>query len=162
MNPEGAVDEAVPVNRELTKWDEWRAVVGSLGFVVVTGIVLRNIPVDHTVAAIVLLGIGLLFDLVSVAARISTAITGRHSSGFFIVGFVFYFWAWLSYPGPVILETGDGQFSLWLRKSLDILCMGILHILCHVSFGRESSVDTHEANAEQANTAGREDAAADL
>jgi hypothetical protein len=140
----------VPLNRELTKWEEWRGVLFFAIVVITSGIVIWNIPVLHPIAPLILLGIGLFFDLISLVARISTAITGKYSSGFFLVGFIFYFWAWISYPHAVLLGESDGLLSLWLRKLPDILCLAVLHLLIHVTYGR----DGEEPETERAEQAG--------
>lgn len=125
-----------PVTVKLTKWEEWRGIVIFLVVLLASSIVLWHIPALQPAAPLILLGIGLFFDGISVAARISTAITGRYSSGFFLVGFAFYVWAWLSYPHPVLLSESHGLLALWIRKSLDLLCMAVLHMLCHTSFAK--------------------------
>ena len=68
-------------------------------------------------------------------------------SGFPIIGFVFYFWAWLSYPSSVILSATGAHFTLWLAKLLDLVCLAMFHLLCHVSFAC-----FHRANDNSHNT----------
>lgn len=136
----GDTDPApVPLNRELTKWEEWRGVVAFAIIIVASSIAMWHFPAIHPIAPLILLGIGLIFDLISLSARISTAITGKYSSGFFLVGFLFYFWAWISYPHAVFLGESDGLLLLWLRKLPDILCLGVFHLLIHVSYGRDGA-----------------------
>ncbi len=128
----------VHLNRELSKWEEWRGVVVFAIVVITSGIAIWHTPALHPVASLILLGIGLFFDLISLVARISTAISGKYSSGFFLMGFIFYFWAWISYPHTVVLGESDSLLSLWLRKLPDILCLAVLHLLIHVTYGRDS------------------------
>ena len=139
----------VPLNRELTKWEEWRGVAVFAALFVVSSILIWHFPALHTIAPLILLGIGLLFDLISLIAQISTAITGKYSSGFFLIGFIFYLWAWISYPQAVFLGGSDGLLSLWLRKLPDILCLAVLHLLIHVGYGRDGA-NPKTKSAEQA------------
>lgn len=129
----------VLLNRELSKWEEWRGVVFFAVVMIASAIAIWHMPAVHPIAPTILLGIGLFSDLISLAARISTAITGKYSSGFFLIGFIFYFWAWISYPHAVFLDGSDGLLSLWLRKLPDILSLAVLHLLIHVSFGRDDT-----------------------
>jgi hypothetical protein len=138
----------VPMTRELTKWEEWRGVVVFAIVVIASSIMIWHFPACHPVAPLILLGIGFLFDLISLIARISTAITGKYSSGFFLIGFIFYFWAWISYPHAVLLGESDSLLSLWLRKLPDIFCLGLLHLLIHVSYGRDGA-GSEDKQAEQ-------------
>jgi hypothetical protein len=129
----------VLLNRELSKWEEWRGIVFFAVFIIASGIAIWHMPVIYPIALTILLGFGLFFDLISLAARISTAITGKYSSGFFLIGFIFYFWAWISYPHAVFLRGSDSLLSLWLRKLPDILCLAVLHLIIHVPFGRDDT-----------------------
>ena len=129
----------LPTAYKLSKWEEWREIVYFIAVVITSAIVIWHWPSVQTIAPLILLCIGLLFDLVSLIARISTAITGRYSSGFFTVGLAFYVWAWLSYPHTVLLREGSGLFSLWLWKIPDITCMTIVHFLIHVSYEKKDT-----------------------
>lgn len=132
---------------KLTKWEEWRGMVIFLLLLIGSSIAAWHIPRLQPIVPIVLLSIGLFFDGISIAARISTAITGRHSSGFFLVGFAFYTWAWLSYPNTVLLPEWHDMIGLWLRKGVDLACLGVFHIMCHTTFGKENRNGRAEQSA---------------
>ena len=136
----------VLVNRDPTKWQEYRGVVIFAMFVLASSVGFWHSSGIQPVVPLILLGIGLFFDIISIIARISTAITGRYSSGVFLIGFVFYFWAWISFPQPVFLGEANGLLSLWLRKIPDILVMAAFHLAIHVSFGLDGA--RPEAKAE--------------
>jgi hypothetical protein len=50
-----------------------------------------------------------------------------------MVGFAFYFWAWLAYPHPVLLVGGDGFWPTALAKLPDLLALGAAHAIVHLS-----------------------------
>src|SRR5438552_3045240 len=108
MTPPGPV----PISRKLTRWEEWRGVVYFVIVVLVSSVVFWHLDDStepfftrrHPVPKLLMLA-GLLFDVVSLLSYISTRVTGRFSSGVPGVGFVFYFWAWLSLPVSIILST---------------------------------------------------------
>ncbi|MGK0186253.1 MAG: hypothetical protein ACI9R3_002036 [Verrucomicrobiales bacterium] len=137
MEPEHIDIVPVPLNEEPSKWEEWRGIAFFVLIVIGSSMAIWNIEMLRPVAPLILLGIGLFFDFVSLVARISTAITGRYSSGFFVVGFAFYFWAWLAYPHPILLRDSDGLFWLWIRKLPDIVSLAVLHLAIHISYGRD-------------------------
>ena len=66
-----------------------------------------------------------------------------------MVGFVFYLWAWVSYPHAVILEDSQTLLSMWLRKLPDILSLAALHLAVHMSFSRDSNDSKQIKEAEQ-------------
>ena len=140
---------SVALNRELTKWQEWRGVVFFILIVIGSSAAICRISAIQPSAPLILLAIGLFFDLVSLVARISTAVTGKYSSGFFIIGFAFYVWAWLSYPHPVLLDESGTLISLWMRKLPDIACLAVFHLAIHVSYGRDGDGGGTNATAEQ-------------
>ncbi|MCD4654506.1 hypothetical protein K8T06_11315 [bacterium] len=109
MNNEIETPTPVPLDCQLTTWEEWRGIVYFIAVVIGTSIAIWHWPATQPIAPLVLLGIGVFFDTVSLAARISTAVTGRYSSGFFLIGFAFYLWAWLSYPHPVLIHVSFGR-----------------------------------------------------
>ena len=129
----------IPLNRHLTKWEEWRGVVFFAVIFISSSIAIWHLEVIQPILPLVLLGFGLFLDSMSVIARIQTVRTGKYSSGFFVVGFVFYLWAWVSYPHAVILEDSQTLLSLWLRKLPDILSLAALHLAVHTSFARGSN-----------------------
>lgn len=139
----------VPIDHQLTKWEEWRGIVYFIAVVIGTSIAIWHWPPVQPFAPLALLGIGIFFDVVSLAARISTAVTGRYSSGFFLIGLAFYLWAWLSYPHSVLINEAGGVISLWLRKLPDITCLAVAHLLIHVSFGRDQTQEDEIKDAEQ-------------
>ena len=129
----------IPVNRHLTKWEEWRGIVFFAIIFISSSIAIWHLRVIQPIIPLVLLGFGLFLDFMSVIARIQTSRTGKYSSGFFMVGFVFYLWAWVSYPHAVILEDSQTLLSVWLRKLPDILSLAALHLAVHMSFSRDSN-----------------------
>ncbi len=139
----------IPLNRHLTKWEEWRGVVFFAVIFISSSIAIWHLRVIQPIVPLVLLGFGLFLDFMSVVARIQTARTGKYSSGFFVVGFVFYLWAWVSYPHPVILEDSQTLLSMWLRKLPDILSLAALHLAVHTSFARHSNESKQIEEAEQ-------------
>lgn len=141
----------IPAQKEraLTKWEEWRAVILFVAIIIGSSVAIWHVPLLQPVTLPILLGVGLFFDLVSLMARISTAITGRYSSGFFIVGFVFYFWAWLAFPHSVLLGQADGLLVLWMRKALDLVSLALVHLLIHVSYGRGEDSSGPKINTKQ-------------
>ncbi|MBU1612188.1 MAG: hypothetical protein KKC99_10125 [Proteobacteria bacterium] len=149
MNREVDIPTPIPVNSQLTKWEGWSGLVYFFAVVIVTSIAIWHLPATHPIAPLVLLGIGILFDAFSLAVRISNAVTGRYSSGFFLIGFAFYLWAWLSYPRPVLINDVEGLVSLWLCKLPDIACIVVAHLLIHFSFGSERGQKAKEQDTEQ-------------
>lgn len=138
-----------PLNRNLTKWEEWRGVVFFAVIFISSSIAIWHFRAVQPILPLVLLGFGLFLDCMSVVARIQTARTGKYSSGFFVVGFVFYLWAWVSYPHAVILEDSPNLLSMWLRKLPDILSLAALHLAVHMSFARDSIESKQIEEAEQ-------------
>ncbi len=138
----------IPLNRSLTKWEEWRGVVFFAAIFIASSIAIWHFRAIQPILPLVLLGIGLFLDCMSVIARIQTARTGKYSSGFFVVGFIFYLWAWVSYPHAVILEDSPNMLSLWLRKLPDILSLAVLHLAVHMSFSRDSNESKQIEEAE--------------
>jgi hypothetical protein len=135
----------IPINRSLTKWEEWRGVIVFAVIFISSSIAIWHLRAIQPILPIVLLGLGLFLDCMSVIARIQTARTGKYSSGFYVIGFVFYLWAWVSYPHAVILEDSQNLLFLWLRKLPDILSLAALHLAVHMSFTRDSSESKQEA-----------------
>jgi hypothetical protein len=140
---------SVQLNDKLSMWEEWRGIVFFILIVVGSSIAIWHIGMIQPIAPMILLGIGLFFDILSLIARISTVVTGRYSSGFFVVGFVFYLWAWISYPHAVLLGDSQGLLSLWIWKLPDIICLAALHLAIHVSFGRDGDGSDNNKSAEQ-------------
>jgi hypothetical protein len=91
----------LPFNNNLTKWEEWGGVVWFIIIFTTSSIGIWHLNILQPFLNIILLGFGIFTDLMSLIARIHTALTGRYSSGFFVVGFVFYLWAWVSYPHAI-------------------------------------------------------------
>ena len=120
----------------LTWWEQWRGVVCFLVFVVVTSVFFWHSDglsdrhfVNRYPFSALLLGIGLLFDLLSCACYISARVTGRSTSGLPGVGFAFYLWAWLACPASIILSTPDSLPLLWIYKLLDLVVLFLLSAL---------------------------------
>ena len=127
-----------------------RNIVYFIAIAIGTSIVIWHNPSAQPTAPLILLCLGLFFDAASLAARISTAVTGRHSSRYFLIGFAFYLWAWLSYPDAVLLDGANGLLSLWIRKVPDLICLAVVHILAHAPYGRDSELQNRKHDAEQA------------
>ena len=143
----------IPVTKPLTKWQEWREIVFFAFLLTVSSIFIWHVPATQPALPLLLLCCGLLLDILSLIARISTAITGKYSSGFFLFGLIFYFWAWVSYSHPVFFGDSSNLIGLWLRKLPDIFCMAILHLLIHTNFSsRKNQPKDEKADADKPRT----------
>jgi hypothetical protein len=103
-----------------------------------TAVIATSVAVWHTPSSFhkyvfVILGIGLLFDMLSIAIYITVFVTRRYSSAFPVIGLAFYVWAWLAFPQPVVLGAQESLLLLWLCKLPDLLVLVAFHALVHVS-----------------------------
>ena len=124
----------IPVHKKLTRWQEWREVVYFAFFVLGTSILMWHLP--HTIHPYLaaLLALGFLFDARSAFYYTLSFIKRCHMSGFPLIGFIFYFWAWLAYPKSVLIAGAEGFWQISLQKIPDLLALAACHALFHVPF----------------------------
>lgn len=150
MQPKEILMEPFPITTILTKWEEWREVIIFMGIVFISSIIFYHLTFIQPVVPIILFAIGVFLDFSSICARILTYVTGRYSSGFFLIGFVFYFWTWLSYPNSILISTNtESLLSIWLYKSLDIFVMAIFHLFSHLRFGKDKDTEEKEKKSNE-------------
>lgn len=126
-------DAPTPPPQNPTFWQMWGEVLGFIGLVVGTSVWMWFQPASTHFYLLAVLGFGCLFDALSLLYYALTFIKRRFHSGFPIVGFAFYFWAWLAYPQPVLLAGGDGFWRIALAKLPDLLALGAAHALVHLA-----------------------------
>lgn len=124
---------STPLPQVPTFWEQWGEVLFFLGMVVGTSVWMWTQPASAHFYLLALFGIGCLFDALSLLYYALTFIKRRFHSGLPLVGFAFYFWAWLAYPQPVLLAGGGGFWRTALAKLPDLLALGAAHALVHLS-----------------------------
>ncbi len=138
---EDAVNQSIgiPINKKLSKWEEWSGVVYALAFIVISSIYIWHFNENlNFILVITIFSLGLFLDFMSVVSSIQNYYAKGNVSGFFILGFVLYLWAWLSYPYAVLFPTTESSlFELWLYKIPDIALMAIIHLLSNISYGKK-------------------------
>ena len=106
----------IPIQTKLRLWQQWREVVYFFTAVIATSVAVWHMPSSFHKYVFVILGIGLLFDTLSIAIYITLFATRRYSSAFPVIGLAFYVWAWLAFPQPVLLGGQESLLLLWLCK----------------------------------------------
>lgn len=129
--------------RKLSFWERWKEMLYLLAVIAASSTVLWHWPEIRDTALLVILGVGAFFDLLSILAYVAYFLYRRPYSGFLGIGMVCYFWAWLSYPTPVMLmPVDDTLWAFWLAKLADL---GVLLCLSLALYIPVLFVDTREA-----------------
>lgn len=115
-----------------TFWEQWGEVLFLLGVMGGTSVWMWGQPASTHFYLLALIGIGCLFDALSLFYYVLTLIKRRLHSGIPGVGFVFCFWAWLAYPHPVLVAGGEGFWLIALAKLPDLAVLGLVQVLIHV------------------------------
>jgi len=76
--------------------------------------------------------VGIFFDLISLALHVSTLVTKKYSSGFPVVGAIFYAWFILTSRFSLVGWGEEGLARLLLYKVGDAALLLGFHILCHL------------------------------
>ena len=97
-----------------------------------SGVAAWFLPDEYLYLVFGALMLGVLFDLVSLAAHVQTLITGRFASGFPLAGLFFYGWFVLAYRKSLVAPHETAVPQLVLYKLLDLLSLAGLHVLCQL------------------------------
>jgi WD40 repeat protein len=129
----------IPTNKKLSKWEEWSGVVYALAFIIISSTLIWHFNENlNFILIITIFGLGLFLDFMSVVSSIQNYYAKRNVSGFFILGFVLYLWAWLSYPHSVLFSFSEPSLvKLWLYKIPDLVLMAVIHLLLNISYGKK-------------------------
>jgi len=129
----------ISTNKKLSKWEEWSGVVYALAFIIISSIFIWHFNENlNFILVIIIFGLGFFLDFMSVVFSVQNYYVKRNVSGFFILGFVLYLWAWLSYPHSVIFSFSEPSLvKLWLYKIPDLVLMAIIHLLLNISYGKK-------------------------
>jgi len=96
------------------------------------GVAAWFLPDEYLYLVFAALLLGVLFDLVSLAAHVQTLLTGKFASGLPLVGLFFYGWFVLAYRRPLLAPHETALPFLVLYKVLDLLLLAGLHLLCQL------------------------------
>jgi hypothetical protein len=131
-------------------WEQWAEVFILLALMGGTSVWMWGQPASTHFYLLALIGIGCLFDSLSLFYYVLTLIKRRLHSGIPGVGFVFFFWAWLAYPHSVLFASGEGFWRIALAKLPDLAVLGLVQFLVHVPlprFTREFRPEVRDGNS---------------
>ncbi len=115
-----------------TAFSGWIETGKYLAVIVESSVAIQCLPGKFNLrVAFGLLGTGIVFDAISLFYRVLTLVTGRFSSGFPLIGLIFYFWFTLASHFSLVAphETAPGRLLAY--KMADFALLAGLHGLIH-------------------------------
>ena len=98
----------------------------------------------HYSITLPILGLGVFFDLISLAAHVSTLISNKYYSGFPGVGGFFYCWFIISSRFSLVGSGGAALPRVLLFKVADAVLLLGLHVLCQSPMGLRMSREDYD------------------